>query len=104
MTESIREVAEGVKVQGANERITYAITTTNCASDPASPSMIVERMSDGTDVTDDVVTGDISANGDVITLKAISGLTAGERYKVKVQFTATGFAPAECFFYIDCEA
>lgn len=101
---SDREVAEGLQVQGDDEKVTYTITTTNWASNPSSPSMTVTKVSDGSDVTSSVTSGSISASGDVITLKQIESLTAGELYRVEVQFTATGYAPAECFFYIKCEA
>ncbi len=101
---SVREVAEGVQTQGADEKITYSITTTNWASSPTSPSMVVKRLSDGTDVTSTVASsGSVSVVGDVITLKPISGLTAGERYRVEVKFTAGSFAPAEFYFDIVCE-
>jgi len=60
-------------------------------------------VSTDTDVSDSVCSGDLSVSGDVITLKAIDGLTAGELYRVEVQFTVEGYAPAECFFYIRCE-
>jgi hypothetical protein len=93
-------VVEGVQNQGADEKITYQVTTTNWASSPTSESMVV-KDSDGTEVA--VTSGSMSVAGDVITLKAISGLTAGERYKVEVKFTAGSGAPFECYFYIDCE-
>ena len=99
---NIREVAEGPQTQGANEKITYTVTTTNWVSSPASVAMYVDD-SDGTDVTSTVCTGSTSVSTNTITLKAISGLAAGERYKVRVQFTAGSGAPYEAFFYIDCE-
>ena len=101
---SIREVAEGVQVQGEDETITYNITTTNWASSPTNVSMVVKRVSDDTDVTSTAApSGSISVNGDVITLKPITALTDGERYRVEVKFTASPFAPGEFYFMIDCE-
>ena len=99
---SIREVAEGVQTQGADEKITYTITTTNWASSPGSVSQVV-KDEDGTDVTSSVTSGSTSVSGDVITLKAISSLTAGTRYRCEVQFTAGSGAPYECYFWINCE-
>ena len=98
-----REVVEGPQLQGADEKITYQITTTNWASSPSNVSMKVFDEA-GTDVTATVASGSIQVNGDVITLQAISSLTAGIRYTVEVQFTAGGGAPWECYFYIDTEA
>ena len=100
---SIREVAEGRQGMGANEKLTYTITTTNFASDPTTPSMTV-KDSNGTDVSSTVATGSISQTGDVITLKAISGLVAGESYFVEVLFTTGSGAPWSAYFWIDCEA
>ena len=99
---SIREVAEGIQYQGVDEKITYTITTTNWASSPSSVSMVV-KDSEGTDVSDTVTSGSMSTDGDVITCEAISGLVAGERYKVEVKFTAGSGAPYECYFWIHAE-
>ena len=98
-----REVSQGAQNQGADEKITYTITTTNWASSPASESMVV-KDANGTDVTSTVTSGSTSVSGDVITLKPIDSLAAGERYKVEVKFTAGSGAPFECYFYINCEA
>lgn len=97
-----REIAEGIQAQGEDEKITYSITTTNWASTPTSPSMVVKKRN-GDDVTSTVTSGSVSVAGDVITLKAIDSLVAGERYRVEVQFTAGSGAPFETYFFIDCE-
>lgn len=99
---SIREVAEGRQTQGEDEKIAYTITTTNWASTPTNPSMVVKDEA-GTDVTSTVTSGSISATDDVITCKDISGLVPGHSYKVEVQFTAGSGAPFECYFWIDAE-
>jgi len=101
---SIREVAEGVQVQGVDEAVTYSITTTNWASSPSGASVTVTDVDAGTDVTADVASGSISIAGDIITLPEISGLTADTLYRVDVQFSAGEFAPGECYFYIRAEA
>ena len=97
-----REVLEGVQTQGADEKITYTITTTNWAASPTEVSQVV-KDAEGNDVSSTVTSGSTSVTGNVITLKPISGLAAGERYRVEVQFTASGGEPYECYFYIDCE-
>lgn len=101
---SVREVAEGVQIQGADEAVTYSITTTNWASSPSDPAVTVKDVDAGTDVTDDVTSGSASVAGDIITLPEISGLTARTLYRVELQFTAGEFNPAECYFYIRAEA
>ena len=100
---SIREVVEGRQTQGEDEKITYTITTTNWASSPTSPAMVVKNKK-GTDVSTTVTSGTISATGDVITLKPINALVSDESYKVEVQFTGGSGTPWECYFWIDCEA
>ena len=102
---SVREVTEGLQVQGAQETVTYSIETINWGGAPSDPSMTVVRISDGVDVTDDVTSGSMNTNTDasLIFTKQITALTAGELYRVDVQFTITGFEPAECYFYIKAE-
>jgi hypothetical protein len=100
---SVREVVEGLQIQGADEAVTYSITTTSWASSPSSPVVEVRDVDAHEAVTGDVTSGAASVAGDIITLPAISGLTADTLYRVDVQFTAGEFAPAECFFYIRAE-
>jgi len=98
-----REVVESPLRQGADEQIIYTLTTTPWGSTPTSPSMVVKDLSDGdTDVTDDVTTGSISTDGDVLTLKTIKSLTAGHEYRVEVKFTA-GSSVWEPVFIIQAE-
>jgi len=101
MTEK-REVLEGIQYQGEDEEVAYTITTTNWASSPTSPSVVVKE-SDGTDVTTTVMpTNSPSVIGDVITLSPLKSLTAGTEYRVEVQFT-TGSNKWECFFRVAAE-
>lgn len=87
---SVREVAEGLQIQGEDEEIAWAITTTNWGSSPSEVSVVTKDVTaGGTDVTDEVMSGDASVSGDVITLPVLSGLTAGHLYRVEVQFTAS---------------
>lgn len=99
---SIREVAEGLQTQGADEGITYRITTTNWGSSPSNISVVVKDGA-GTDVTATVTSGSASTSGDIVVLPKISGLTAATLYRVEVQFDSGGFDPAELYFYIRCE-
>jgi len=104
MTVSIREVVEGTQRQGADEGVAYQVTTTNWASTPTSPSVVVYRTSDETDVTSTVMNPNSpSVATDTITLSPLDSLTAGERYRVELQFTATGYSPAEVYFFVEAE-
>jgi len=100
---SVREVVEGIQIQGEDESVTYSVTVTNWASSPSGAAVAVKDVDAGTDVTDDVTSGSVSVAGDIITLPEISGLTAGTLYRVEVQFTAGEFDPGECFFFIRAE-
>ena len=100
---SVREVVEGIQIQGEDEAVTYSVTTTTWASSPSGATVAVKDVDAGTDVTEDVTAGSVSIAGDIITLPEISGLTAKTLYRVEVQFTAGEFAPAEAFFYIRAE-
>lgn len=102
-TGSIREVAEGRQFQGADEKITWTVTTTNWASTPTNVVQKVKQMPSGVDVTSSVVSGSTSVSGDIITLQPIDALTPGTLYRVEVQFTAGGGAPFECFFELECQ-
>jgi hypothetical protein len=64
--------------------------------------MVVKEWPSAEDVTSTVTSGSTSVLGDVITLKAISGLDPGKKYRVEVKFTVTGWAPAEAFIVLRC--
>ena len=88
-----REIIEGTQLQGEDETIYYKLTTTPWGSTPTSTSAKIYSQAGGetyTDVTSTKMTGSTSVSGDVITLPAISGLTAGVMYRVEVKFTSSG--------------
>lgn len=88
----IREVTEGVQVQGVNEEIAYKLTTTPWGSSPTAISVAVfSGLAHLTDVTALVMpTGSPSVTGDVITLPVLKDLSRGELYRVRVTFTTGG--------------
>lgn len=100
---SIFEVVEGVRYQSSDETRIYTITTTNLVSAPTSPTAVVYDELDESDATSTVMSGvdSHSADGDVITLKAISGLTKGHSYRVEFAFTV-GDNDFERFFIVKC--
>lgn len=101
---SIREVVEGRQTQGADETIVYTLDTTDVGGSPSVSAVVVWRESDATDVTSTTMpSGSHSVNGDVITLKALTALTAGQVYRVEVKFTSAGNTLEHYFrVYCDC--
>jgi len=99
-----REAVEGLQWQGVDETIVYSVTTTNWASSPTSPVVVVKDTSaDDADVTATVMpTGSASVSGDDITLPPLTALTASHRYRVEVQF-ASGSSVFEMYFYVQAE-
>jgi len=103
MTDSIREVVEGLQTQGEDEEITYTIDSTPWGDAPTSPTVVVkDEQDDFNDVTVTVATGVASANGNIISTPEIHSLTAGKIYRVEVLFTLAGNA-VEAFFRIKAE-
>jgi len=88
----IREVTEGVQVQGVNEEVAYQLTTTPWGTAPTSPSaQVFAGLAHVTEVTSLVMpTGSPSVTGDVITLPVLKDLSRGELYRVRVTFTSGG--------------
>jgi hypothetical protein len=78
--------------QGNDESIVYSITTTSWGSTPVVVAVKAYDVTGGTreDVTDTVLSGSSSVDGDVITLPAVGGLTPGKMYRIEVQFTSGG--------------
>lgn len=82
----------GKYTQGNDETIIYSVTTTSWGSTPTNVSVKAYDVTGGTrtDVTSTVLSGNATVVGDVITLPALTGLTAGKGYRVEVQFSTGG--------------
>ena len=93
----------GKYTQGDDETIIYSITTTSWGSSPSNVVVKAYDVTGGTrtDVSETVLSGTASVDGDVITLPAVTGLTAGKGYRIEVKFDSGGntFEP-----YIEIEA
>ena len=86
-----REILEGMRTQGANERIAYSVTTTPWGSSPSSISCSLYDVTDqavDTDVTSTKLTGSASASTDVITTPKVISLVPGHMYRLDVLFTS----------------
>lgn len=99
----MREVAEGVQIQGENEAIQYPI-----ACNPAAVSVALVRVIDvasGTNVTATVMptgTATIADDGDTIVLPILRALTRARMYRVEVRYS-DGINTIEPFFRVYCE-
>ena len=87
-----REVREGQLLQGADEKIPWQLTTTPWGSTPTSIVVKAFDITDGgrDEVTSTVLSGTASAAGDVITCPVLQSLTAGNWYRLEIQFVAGG--------------
>lgn len=99
-----REVKEGVQLQGKDEIIAYTLTTTPWGSSPASVVVTLWDITSATwtDVTSAMLSGAASVQGDVITTPLVTGLTAGNIYRLEVKF-ATGGNTLEAYAVIQAE-
>jgi hypothetical protein len=80
-----RQVIQSPIEQGADEEIAYTVTTTPWGSDPSDVVVKAYNLSAGyTDVSQDVLTGNPSVNGDVITTPVVGTLT------IEIKFTVGG--------------
>lgn len=89
MTLNIREFIESPLHQGESEKASYKITTTPWGSSPTSPVVKIYDLA-GNDLSEDLLSGTASVDGDVITTPKIIDLTAGVRYRVEIQFDTGG--------------
>ena len=99
---SILNVVESPLYQSADEKLAYAITTTNWASSPTSPAVVAVDEFTGLDVTSTVFpTNSPSVASNVITLSLLKSLVEGHRYRIEVKFTV-GTNIWECRFFVEC--
>lgn len=99
-----REVIQGAQLQGADEKIAYRLTTTPWGSTPSSVVVKCYDITTGarTDVTSTNLSGSASVDGDVITCPILQTLTAGNTYRMEIQFVSGGNT-WECFVVVRAE-
>ena len=99
-----REVKEGVQLQGADEIIAYELTTTPWGTSPTSVAVTLWDITSAAWVekTTTMLSGSASVAGDVITTPLVTGLTAGNIYRLEVKFT-TGGNTLEAYAVIQAE-
>jgi hypothetical protein len=85
-----REVSGSPILQGEDEQIAYALTTTPWGS---SPTDVVVKLYEGTgrvDKSATMLSGAASVSGDIIFTPSVLGLTAGKEYRLEIKFTSGG--------------
>ena len=84
-----RQVTEGKQYQGEDESIVYTVDFAAIGT-PTSPTVEV-KDGDGEDVKSTVMpTGSPTVATTIVTLPALTALTAGGKYRVEVQVTIDG--------------
>ena len=94
------QVKETGLKQGQDEQISYSLTTTPWGSTPSDVAVTAYEGSSFTVVTDTVLSGSPSVNGDVITTPIVKSLTAGKEYRIEIKFTVGGNI-MECYFELE---
>lgn len=103
---SIREIVEGLQVQGAEEEITRSLTVPASWGTPTgTPTVKVYSHSESTgaytDVTSTVMPlGAASVAGQVITLPELKALTEDVLYRVEVKFDTSEGNVLEAFAWV----
>lgn len=101
-----REVQESPYIQGPNERVAYALTTTLLGSSPTNLVIKVYDITDSdneSEVTIVVTSGNAAAVGDVVTTPYIQLLTTGKKYRLQVRFTDANSNTWEEYGIINCQ-
>lgn len=86
---SVREIRESPWEQGADEERDYVLDTGPWGG---SPSSVVVKLfaDDGEDVTDTLISGEPSINGDTVVTGLIGGLEVEREYRLEILFEHAG--------------
>ena len=99
-----REWKESPFYQGADETIAYTLTVPTSWGTSAfsniTCTLYEDPDNDNTDVSATKLSGSASSSGQVITTKAATGLTAGEKYRLEVQWDSSEGNTLEAFAFI----
>lgn len=99
----LQEVKEGLQEQSADETIIWEIECAEWASAPSSPSVeSIVSESDGVDQSAKL-SGSPSFSGTVLSLPSLSGLVAGETYRIEVTFSDGQGNTLECYMRVRCK-
>ena len=91
----------GSTTQRPDEDIAYTVDVSNVGSSPTVNDVKAYQRSDGSDVSDTVLTGSATVSGDVITTPKVGSLTDAVTYQIEVNYTISGNV-YEDMFEITC--
>lgn len=103
MTTSVREVREGLQVQGITEEIPYGITLTpwlSGAEVASSPAVTAYDERDGSDVSTKILSGSAAIVDNVLTTPLVKSLRLDATYQVVCTFDVSGVGKRACFFRV----
>lgn len=101
---SIREVTEGLQVQGIDETWAYTLDTAPVSGTATgTPTLTVWDEKDWSDVTATVTSGSCSLNGTVITTAKLANLRLNQIVRVRVAWTISGGQTRSCYFRLQGE-
>lgn len=86
-SENLRRIEQSPVFQGVDEDVYYKINTEPWGGSPTNILVVVKRNGE---VTDDILTGNATTNGNWITLPKISNLVVGTWYRLEIKFTSNG--------------
>lgn len=103
---SVRSLQKSPEIQGVDEAVAWEADVTKwvVSDPPTNPTCKLYRIdaSVHTDVTDVNLTGSASVLGNVVTSPIVSGLTAGEKYRLVFRFNlGTQLASAYLDLYVE---
>jgi hypothetical protein len=98
------EVIEGVQIQRDDEEVIYSIDISEWGGNPANIGVVVTNQ-DNTDVTSTVMPGTpVAFSSTVIKLPVLKSLTAGNEYRVSVEFETGDGQVLSGWFAVRAEA
>ena len=101
---SIREVLDGIQIQGVSESVLYSVDTLPWGGTPTLPVHdVFDEEDPGTSLKSTLMSGTPTVSSNDILLPALQSLTAGVIYRVLVQFSSAGNT-LEGYFRVEAEA
>jgi hypothetical protein len=100
---SMREVVEGVQVQGEDEEIAYTLDISDVGTNPTHITVVAKNTATDQDVSATVLEGDPSlVSPTLIKLPVLKSLTRAQEYRIEIKFTVMGQV-LEHYFIVECE-
>lgn len=103
MTTSVREVREGLQLQGVSEEIPYGIALAQwlASGETASnPSVVAYDERDWSDATSKILEGTALIADSVLTTPTVKNIRLDATYRVVCSFEISGAGKRSCFFRV----